>query len=266
MLTAFVDETGTHGGSVTGVATTLFREDGLRWFEEAWAEHSKELGGLPYHTVDAVWRKRDRERNPFRRWSDDARRDFLLVLAGMVRDASEATYIANIDRGSFAMWAAENPQEIGSLHSEYAICTLQVLGMVSHGLEVEPGAEVYYVIEQSEEHSAGAALFFNRIGKTPELKARFRIAGYEEAPKGSLPGLVAPDLVGWLWQRAVTEATAIEGGKPPLAAAPVSRIWGPANDILLGGEDGPPVFGVNMDERSLTGLALRTHLAGIGRD
>lgn len=265
-MIAFIDETGTHlDAPITGVAAVLFDDESYRWFESVWSPLSARLS-RPFHTSDCVWLRRNKASNPFRSWGAQERSDFLAVLASLVRDAASASFIANMHRAEFEAWAEMAPGNVPWLQSPYAMCVLRALYMVAGDLDDRaPSDTIRYVIEDSEEHGPAGRRLFERIERNPTLKARLRIGAVEFKPKGEEPGLVAPDLVGWLWQRAYAEADLMEKGRPQQEAAPLSRIWGPANGLLLS-EEGPPVFGVHMDRKSLPAWALHVAVHGIHRD
>lgn len=256
MITAFIDETGTDGGQAPSVcvAATLFTDDGLARFKAGWLKLSAPLGGQAFHTLDCVG-----ERGPFKGWSVADRTTFLTSLAQLIRDSSMSSFVANIDRGEFAAWARDNPQNVPWLRSEYATLMFQVIRMIA----LKYDTKVHYVIEDSTNHRSAAKQFFSRM-KIRGKEEEFRVAGPPEFRAKGDPGLVAPDLLAWCWQRwNKVEDKAAETGQPP--RDPMADIWTPAAKLLfpeptepLGPE--PLVFARYLDRQKLRGVALMAAL------
>ncbi len=201
-LKAYFDETGTHGAPVVCVAGYLFDGGSAIRFEALHTERVKPL--LPasaqgtFHAANCF--SRCTEFDSLNRTQSNDIFDAMIevlkstLMYGMLAEIETAVYEAEIKR--------LGPKVRRMVGSSYSICAIRCAQNVAEWL-TENGIEgdVHYLFESGCQYAGEAAHFFKQIGRTPELKSRFRFGGCSFVTKQEAPQLQAADLLAWEWQR-----------------------------------------------------------------
>jgi len=203
-LTAFCDETGTHGcAPLTCVGGYVFDEDGQKAFTEKWAEVMEPLRrrGIRYFHA-APCNAGD---EPFSNLNFAERQALFGDLISLVRDTAKFGMAAGIEDHIFKEVMERNKvQEFTG--SKYTACALRSLSSLQQWAD-EQGfdGKILYRFESGNEHQGEADCMMRCIADSPDLSKRFRYEGHSFEPKYSLLPLQAADLWVWLWQRAFSD-------------------------------------------------------------
>jgi len=264
MFTAFIDETGASPNApITGVVAVLFSDHSLQRFNNDWCQLALQLGGENFHTKLIV-RGEKFYTNSIASGTTEERRKFLFDVAALVARTAHASFVANLHPDDFEHLGRTAPRARHALGSVVNSCLMSVVEHIAGHLQDHPGSTIKYVIEDSTSHGPNARRFFESLGNRPDIKQRLRIAGYEFMPKGGAPGLVAPDLVGWLWQRLYSEADAEENARPAVRPLQSRCTYDLAVDALFDPDKSPPVLPIHLAPGGIAALGLRLRLSRLG--
>jgi hypothetical protein len=204
VLTAFFDETGTHGlAPITCVGGYVFDVDGQRAFVDQWSKILEPLehkGVRYFHAADC-----NTGNGVFSNLNSAQRRAFFGDLISLVRSTAKFGTAAAIEDEVFkqVMLRSKLQTFTGTKYTACAIRSLTFLGQWAD--EQQFDGLICYKFESGNESQHEADRMMKRISEVPDLSQRFRYGGHEFKPKDSLMPLQAADLLVWLWQRAFAD-------------------------------------------------------------
>ncbi|MGH9711893.1 MAG: DUF3800 domain-containing protein [Candidatus Acidiferrales bacterium] len=199
---AFFDESGTHQDSpLICVAGYLFSRDGAAHFADCWEAEVRPL--LPsdadvFHAGDCFHRAGGFAGLA----SGESERIFDAMIRITKRTMAEG-FIVAVPRGAYEAEVKRQPKVSLFIGSAYSLCAMRCVENAAGWLNSQGlVGDVEYIFEAGYEYAGEASNFFSAIGRSKELKSRYRLARYAFKPKRNAPPLQAADLLAWEWQRA----------------------------------------------------------------
>ncbi len=201
IFTAYLDESGTHGGSDT-VAVAGYVSNGTQWlqFEKDWQQALGEFGIERFHMVEFAHSK-----GAFETWSEEQRRVRLAILAEIIKKrtlGSVATSFSSADyRDTFSL---EADRFVGGAYGLAATMTFMALGVAFARIGVFGSIE--YVYEAGALGAVQVRRAFDENFADPGQKHRMRLSSLQFRTKQEDVPLQAADILAYEWNLQLARA------------------------------------------------------------
>jgi hypothetical protein len=222
MMTAFLDESGTHGNSsrVTVMAGYLGDESHWLLFEAAWkAFLAKYPTVIGTHATDVLNR-----RGKYYKWPDAIYQEFISDMVGVVIDAGLKTILValtNREYREFKKLEREQGRR-DKIDSAYGLCfRLCMVKLALYARRSRPDERISFVVESGHKNVGDAERIF-RITKNTDIRIRryHNLGNFAEASKFDYGALQAADLIAYCGYRHMDRFLE-SGQKQRLSADPV---------------------------------------------
>lgn len=161
ILTTYIDESGTHGGSPHLILAGWVGRFG-RWcaFEPKWHRHLKHHGLTYFHS-----RLMNSNSGEFRGWSDRDKYDFIIKAGKITTKHALFGFSICLKETDYTSFYRCEPKLRARMDSRYQVCfryCLSTIPIIAREAECDNDVELFFVLEDSQ-HFGGARAVFNEV-------------------------------------------------------------------------------------------------------
>ena len=195
VIEAYLDESGTHGGSpITCVAGYLFESEQSLRLEREWKSALGDFGIGHFHMADCAGGGGD-----FRGRSVSDRDALCRKLIGIIQRRALLGIVASVDPREYAKVAERTLVERGGAYMMSLLWCVQGVGQWAASREYR--GRIAYFFEAGHRLQSHASSAMMRVKTNPGLERRLCYASHAFIDKNEACAIQAADLLAWQWYK-----------------------------------------------------------------